>query len=69
MIIEKYLYILIEEFYKKNKINLGINQEFTCLFSRKERELTNRCEFLPIHHISSISLPKITMKCINHINE
>lgn len=69
MIIEKYLYILIEELHKKRRMNLGIHPEFTCSFSKKERELTNRCEFLQIHPAASISLPKITIICINHINE
>lgn len=51
------------------RTNLGIHQAFTCLLSRKERELTSRCDFFPIHPAAHISLPKITIKCINHINE
>lgn len=39
------------------------------LLSRKEIELTNSCEWLPIHSIASLSAPIITIKYTNHINK
>lgn len=39
------------------------------LLCRRERELTNSCECLPIQSVASISSPKITIKYIKHINK